>query len=67
MKFVDDEINNYIDFENKQLIIRIHKNNNKGKGTRILKLIDDEIDVLKNHKEITKLDLYLLVNFLIHH
>ena len=44
MLYEDDGVSNYIDFENKQLVIRIHKN--KGK-TRFIKLTDQTIEDIK--------------------
>ena len=46
--FDDDGVNNYVDYENKQLVIRIHKN--KGK-TRYVKLSDETIENIKKSQK----------------
>jgi integrase len=51
MRFQDNGIDNYIDFEKKQLVIRNHKNTKKGAQTRYVKLKDRTIDDIKIIKD----------------
>jgi integrase len=51
MLFEDDGINNFVDFEKKQLVIRIHKNK---KGIRYIKLSDETIDDIKKSQKYIK-------------
>lgn len=53
MKFVDDNVSNFVDIENKQLVIRKHKN---GGSVRKLSLKDRTIDEIKFLKLMMKTD-----------
>lgn len=46
----NNESSNYIDIDNKQMIIRKHKT---GKSKRVIDLSDDTIELIKTHKENT--------------
>jgi hypothetical protein len=49
-KYVDDKINNYVNLEKKQLVVKICKNNAKGAKTRFIKLDDNTIDIITKHR-----------------
>ena len=53
----DNNVNNYIDLNKKQMIIRIHKSSRLKKNeVRIIPLNDETINDIKNYIQITKLD-----------
>jgi integrase len=51
LQYEDTQTNNYVDFEKKQLVIRVHKTDKKN-GTKILSINDDTVSEIKRHQEL---------------